>query len=80
MIPDFYQLPIEELIWLKRQELDREFESIRLLREASLANPGLIQRAYIQLSKYLVKAGQNLHDRHTSSRQTYAITTSKFAA
>jgi len=80
MILDLYSLPVEELIWLKREELTHEFESIRLLREASLSNPGLIERAYIQLGKFLVKTGQHLNDQYTSSRQTYLITSSKIAA
>jgi len=80
MIPNFFPLPVEELIWLKRQELTREFESIRLLREARLSNPGLIERIYIQLGSLLVKSGKHLQDQYTTSRQAYLITNSKLAA
>jgi hypothetical protein len=80
MIPNFYPLPVEEMIWLKRDELLSEFGLIRLQREARLSNPGLIERAYIRLGNLLVKAGKRLQDEYTSSRPAYRIASGKFTA
>ena len=80
MIPDFHTVPTEELIWLKREDLTREFEQIRLVRAARISNPGLLERAWLHVGRMLIKAGQRLNEQYTVPRQTYLDSTAKLAA
>ena len=55
-------------------------DSIRLIHDAGLSNPGLLERTVIAMGNALVKLGQRLHDSYTNPHQAYEVTTSKFAA
>lgn len=44
MLPDFNYIPAEEMLYLKRDELMREFHDIRLIGAARESNPGLAER------------------------------------
>lgn len=79
MIPNMNYVPVEEMIWLKREELVREFEQIRLVRAARISNPGLIERAWLYLGQILMKAGQKLNEQYTLPRQTYLDSAARFA-
>ena len=39
MLPNMNYMPVEELVWMKRGELMREFEELRLERVARISNP-----------------------------------------
>lgn len=80
MLPDLNGVPVEELMWLKRESLMREFEQIRLVRAARISNPGLIERAWLYLGRVLIQAGQRLREQYTSPRQTYLDSAARFAA
>lgn len=70
----------EVMVRLEMEDLKREMDSIRLLHDAGLSNPGLFERAIIALGDVLVKLGQRLHDSYTNPHQAYEVTTGKFAA
>ena len=80
MIPAMNYLPVEEMIWLKQEELMREFEEIRLVRAARISNPGLIERLWLYVGRALINAGQRLHEQYTMPRQTYLDSTARFVA
>ncbi len=80
MIPDFNTVPVEEVLWMKREELMREFEEIRLVRAARQANPGLVERAWLWLGQFLVRAGEKTQARVMAPRQTYLDSAARFAA
>ena len=80
MLPDLNGVPVEELMWLKRESLMREFEQIRLVRAARISNPGLIERAWLYLGRVLIQAGQRLSEQYTMPRQTYLDSAARFAA
>ena len=70
----------EVMVSLERQDLQREIESIRLLHDAGLANPGLFERVSITLGKILVKWGKSLNELYTAPHQAYQVTSGKYAA
>jgi hypothetical protein len=70
----------EVMVRLEMEDLKREIDSIRLIHDAGLSNPGLLERAVIAISNILVKLGKRLHDLYTDPHQAYEVTTSKFAA
>ncbi len=80
MLPSYDFMPLEEMIWLKREELMREFEQIRLVRAARISNPGLFERAWVWLGELLIRAGQRARDRVSLPRQTYLDSAARFAA
>lgn len=57
-----------------------EMDSIRLLHDAGLANPGLFQRTIIALGNSLIRLGQRLKENFTDPRQANQVTSSKYAA
>ena len=58
----------------------REIESIRLLQDAGLSNPGWLERMSIALGKGLAKLGRHMHKENTAPTQAYQTTSSKYAA
>ena len=80
MLPDFNAVPVEEMIWLKREELLREFEQIRLVRAARISNPGLVERAILYLARILSRAGERLGEQYTMPRQTHLDCSARYAA
>jgi hypothetical protein len=80
MLPGFDFLPVEEVLWMKREELMREFESIRLVRAARIANPGFTERAWVRVGEFLIRAGLRLRDRVMRPRQSYLDSAARYAA
>lgn len=76
---NLYSWHDEVMVALEREELQREIESIRLLRDAGLSNPGWLERAFIAVGNALVGWGQHLHKNYTEPDQAYQITSSKLA-
>jgi hypothetical protein len=69
----------EMMVALERKDLEREIESIRLLRDAGLSNPGWLERLFIALGNSLVRWGQQLRENYTAPHQAYQITSGKWA-
>jgi hypothetical protein len=69
----------EMMVAAEMEEIRREIESIRLLRDAGLSNPGWLERTIIALGNAMVKTGKHLHEDYTAPHQAYQITSSKFA-
>lgn len=76
---NLYSWHAELMVALEMEEVRREVESIRLLRDAGLTNPGLLERLMIAIGKALGKAGRRLHEEYTAPHQAYQITTCKLA-
>jgi len=77
MNSNLYSWHDELMVALERQDLEREIESIRLLRDAGLSNPGWLERTYIAAGNALVKWGQHLRENYTAPHQAYQNTSSK---
>lgn len=77
---NMYSWHDEMMVAVERQEINHEIENIRLIHDASLSNPGLIERIGIALGKALVRVGQRIHEQYTSPHQAYQVTSGKFAA
>lgn len=75
-----YKWHAEVMVALEVEEFRKEMESIRLLHDAGLANPGLFQRAIIAMGHSLVRLGRHLQEKSTSPHQAYQVTSSKYAA
>lgn len=68
------------MVALKMDEAKREMDSIRLLQDAGLSNPGIFERTAIAIGKHLVNLGQRLYKNHTEPQRAYPVTSGKFAA
>ncbi len=79
MLPGFDFIPTEEVLWLKREELMREFEEMRLIKAARISNPGLLERLSIWVGDLLIKAGQRARERVMLPRQSYLDSAAKLA-
>jgi len=79
MNSNLYSWHDEVMVALERQDLEREIQSIRLLRDAGLSNPGWLERTYIAAGNALVKWGQRLRENYTAPHQAYQNTSSKFS-
>jgi hypothetical protein len=77
---DLYQWQSEVMVRLEREEFKREIDSIRLLRDAGLSNPGWLEHTLIAIGNALVKQGQRLRENYTMPNQAYQITSGKIAA
>jgi hypothetical protein len=77
---NLYKWHAEVMVSLEMEEFRKEMDSIRLLHDAGLANPGYFQRVLIGLGNALVKFGQRLQENITNPHQAYQITSSKYAA
>ena len=77
---NIYSWHNEVMVRLEMEDLKREVDSIRMIHDAGLSNPGLLERTVIAMGNALVKLGQRLHDSYTNPHQAYEVTTSKFAA
>jgi hypothetical protein len=80
MLPNMNYMPVEELVWMKRGELVKEFEQIRLERIARISNPGLLERALLSLARLLVNTGQQLREQYTIPRQAQLDVAARYAA
>ncbi len=81
MLPEFscMYLPGDEVLNLKREELMREFEEIRLLGAARQANPGFAERVWLQIAR-LFKVGERAQRRALAPRQSYIDSAIRLAA
>ena len=75
-----YHWQNEVMVRLEMEEVKREVDSIRLLRDAGLSNPGLLERAVIALGNALSTLGNRLHEAYTNPHQAYEVTTGKLAS
>lgn len=73
-------LDIEMMVSLEMEDIRREMESIRLLREARISNPGWLESALIAIGKSLIKRGQQLHESYTVPQPAYRTSSGKLAA
>lgn len=79
MNDNLYHWHAEVMVALEREEFKREIESIRLLRDAGLSNPGWLERTLISIGNAMVKRGQLLRKNYTAPHQAYQITSNKLA-
>jgi hypothetical protein len=77
---NLYSWHNEVMVALEGEELRRELESIRLLRDAGLSNPGRLERMFIAVGNALVRWGDHLRKNYTAPNQAYQITSGKLAA
>ncbi len=77
---NLYSWHNEVMVRLEMEDIKREIDSIRLIHDAALSNPGPLERTILAISNALIKLGQHLHDLYTYPHQAYEITTSKFAS
>ncbi len=80
MLPGMDFIPMDEVLYLKREELMREFQSIRLVRAARISNPGWTERLWVWVGDLLVKAGEHARERVCLPRQTYLDSAVRLAA
>lgn len=76
---NLYHWHSEVMVNLEMEELKREVDSIRLIRDAGLTNPSLFERAAIAIGNSLVRLGRRLYENYTQPRQAYQVTSSKYA-
>ena len=55
-------------------------ESICLLNDAGLSNPGFLGRTVIAIGKALANLGKRLYENYTDPHQAYQVVSSKYAA
>lgn len=77
---NIYHWHDEVMVALEMENFKREIESIRLLQDAGLSNPGWLERMSIALRKGLAKLGRHMHKENTAPTQAYQTTSSKYAA
>lgn len=77
---NIYNWHNEVMVRLEMEELKREMDSIRMIRDAGLSNPGWLERAFIAIGSTLEKLGRRLHENYTKPHQAYEVTSGKLAA
>jgi len=77
---DLYHWHSEVMVALEMDDLKREMDSIRLLNDATLSNPGWFERTVIAVGNTLVKLGQRLHKQYTTPTRSYQTTNGRYAA
>ena len=80
MTANLYSWHNEVMTNLEMREIEREIEDIRLIKDAGLAKPGLLERIGSGLGNAMVNAGRNLREKRTSPRQAYQNTSCKIAS
>ena len=75
-----YNWQSEVMVQLEMEEVRREMESICLLNDAGLSNPGLLGRTAIAIGKALANLGKRLYENYTDPHQAYQVVSSKYAA
>ena len=80
MSDNLYSWHSEVMTMLEMREIEHEIEKIRLLKDATLAKPGLLERIGIGLGTALVAIGQTLRAQRTSPHQAYQTTSCKIAS
>jgi hypothetical protein len=77
---NLYHWHNEVIVATKMADTLREMDSIRLLHDAGLANPGLFERSVIALGKGLIWLGQRLYKDYTEPQRAYQLTSGKIAS
>jgi len=77
---NLYQWHDEAMVASRMADLDREMDSVRLLQDASLSNPGWFERTAMAVGDRLVRIGKRLHKEYTAPTRSYQTTSSKYAA
>ena len=80
MSENLYSWHNEVMTAIEMREIEREIEEIRLIKDAGLAKPGLLERIGTDLGVALVKIGQSMREQRTSPRQAYQNTSCKIAS
>ncbi len=75
MLPDLMYMPAEEILYLKREELMRDFQEIRLVAAARQSNPGLAERLRLWIAGLV-----GTRERLTAPRQTHIDSAIRLAA
>ncbi len=70
----------EEMVRLEMEEFKKEMDSIRLINDAGLSNPGLLERLVTAIRKALANIGNRQYKNYTEPRQAYQVTSCKYAA
>jgi hypothetical protein len=75
----FYNWTNDEIMVAEQmKEMQREAETVRLLRNAGLANAG--ERTTIAFANTLVRLGERLKRKYTRTQPAYQATGGKYAA
>jgi len=77
---NLYHWHSEVMVALEVDDLKREMDSIHLLHDATLSNPGWFERTAIAVGDALVKLGQHLHKEYTTPSRSYHTINSRYAA
>ena len=77
---NLYQWQNYSMVKLKMDEIKNEIESIRLLHDASLSNPGWFERTAITVRNTLGKLGQSIRKEHLIHDHPSHATSSKHSA
>jgi hypothetical protein len=77
---EIYHWHAEVMVTLEMAELKKEVDSIRLLHDAELTNPNLLERMASAIGRALVRLGQRPRENNTEPHQAYQITSAKYAA
>jgi hypothetical protein len=80
MLPNLNFMPVEELVRIKRGELMRDFEQIRLEQVARISSPGLVERLMLAAARLMVVAGEHLQEQYTIPRQAQVDAAARYAA
>jgi len=70
----------EAMVKLEMEDCKKEMESIRLIQEAGLSNPGLLEKMAITIGKTLVRLGHNMKDKYLEPHQAHQVTSRKLAS
>ena len=76
---NLYHRHDEQMVNHEMKEVDRAVEQARLLKEASLARPGLLARVAASLGKLLLIQRQRIQARDYKSEQSYSSTDERSA-
>jgi len=76
---NIYHWHNEVMVNLEMESFKREMDAIRLLHDAGLSNPSLVDRTMIAIGRTLARLGDRLHKRYTDPHQAYQVTSSKLA-
>mgnify|MGYP003390595226 CR=1 FL=1 len=76
----FYNWTNDEIVITERmKDIQCEIDSIHLLHDAGLFEPGLYERTVISFGNILVRLGQRLQEKYSHSHQAYQTTSGKYA-
>ena len=77
---NLYQWHDVVMVSLEMEEFKKEMDSVRLLHDAGLSNPGLLERTAIFIGISMEKLGKRIQKNYTDPQQAYQLTSGKYAA